>query len=257
MKVVILAGGLGTRISEETGVLPKPMVEIGGQPILWHIMKIYFHYGFDEFVVCLGHKGHVIREYFINCHSRNSDLTVYPCGAVEMHKCATAFFKTVTLVDTGKDTMTGGRIKAISKYIDNETFMLTYGDGVADVNLNRLLAFHRDHGRLCTATAIQPAGRFGALEIGADDIVEQFAEKPKGSESWVNAGFFVCEPGVLDYIGDSPDTVFEREPLERLASDGQLCAYRHSGFWKCMDTMNDKMQLEHLGQTDPKWKVWA
>jgi glucose-1-phosphate cytidylyltransferase len=257
MKTVILAGGLGTRISEETGVRPKPMVEIGGYPILWHIMKLYAHYGFNEFVICLGYKGYTIREYFANYFLHRSNVTIdLRNNSVQVHN-STSEPWVVTLIDTGVNTMTGGRVRRVSEYLGRETFMLTYGDGVADINLNQLLEFHRAHGKLCTVTSTQPEGRFGVLRTGADHRVERFIEKPEGEGSWINAGFFVCEPGVMDYLGENPLTVFEREPLEKLAQDGQLYTYRHSGFWKCMDTLSDKMLLERLWQTNPQWKVWA
>jgi glucose-1-phosphate cytidylyltransferase len=257
MKTVILAGGLGTRIAEETGTRPKPMVEIGGRPILWHIMKLYGHHGFNEFVICLGYKGHYIRDYFASYYLHQSDVTIdLKNNSVEVHS-STSEPWTVTLIDTGVDTMTGGRVRRVANHIGRETFMLTYGDGVADIDLHGLLAFHRAHGKLCTVTSTQPEGRFGILQTTADHRVERFVEKPAGEGSWINAGFFVCEPGVMDYIGDDPLTVFEREPLERLARDGQLYTYRHRGFWKCMDTLGDKLQLEHLWTSNPKWKVWA
>jgi glucose-1-phosphate cytidylyltransferase len=257
MKTVILAGGLGTRISEETGTRPKPMVEIGERPILWHIMKLYAHYGFNEFIVCLGYKGYFIREFFANYYLHQSDVTIdLRNNSLKVHNNSSEPW-IVTLVDTGMNTMTGGRVRRVSEYIGNEPFMLTYGDGVADINLSQLLEFHRGHGRLCTVSSALPEGRFGILRIGDDQRVERFMEKPEGEGNWINAGFFVCEPEVMDYIGDDPMTVFERGPLEKLAHDDQLYTYRHKGFWKCMDTMNDKVTLEHLWQTNPKWKVWA
>jgi glucose-1-phosphate cytidylyltransferase len=257
MKTIILAGGLGTRISEETGTRPKPMVEIGGRPILWHIMKLYSHYGFNEFIVCLGYKGYSIREYFASYYLHQSDVTIdLRSNSVKVHSTTSEPW-IVTLIDTGVDTMTGGRVRRVAEYVGKETFMLTYGDGVADIDLNQLLAFHRAHGKLCTVTSTQPEGRFGVLQTAKDHRVERFIEKPAGESSWINAGFFVCEPGVIDCIGDNPLTVFEREPLEKLTRDGQLYTYRHEGFWKCMDTLGDKLQLEHLWQTYPKWKVWA
>jgi glucose-1-phosphate cytidylyltransferase len=256
MKVVILAGGLGTRISEETTVRPKPMVEIGGKPILWHIMKIYSHYGFHEFVICLGFKGYMIKEYFSNYFLHMSDVTFdIQNNAMAVHQQNVEPWK-VTLVDTGTDTMTGGRLKRVAPYIGGETFMLTYGDGVSDVDITALLAYHKKHGRAATVTATQPSGRFGALSLNAEQQVSAFQEKPVGDGSWINGGFFVLEPKVLDRIsGDS--TVFEKEPLEGLARDGELVAYKHAGFWQAMDTLRDKMHLEELwnsGKTP--WKVW-
>ncbi len=256
MKVVLLAGGLGTRLSEETAVRPKPMVEIGGKPILWHIMKIYSHYGFNEFVVCLGFKGYMIKEYFSNYFLHMSDVTFdMTSNSMEVHQKNVEPWR-VTLVDTGADSMTGGRVKRVTPYLGNETFMLTYGDGVADVNISELLAFHRRHGRAATITSTQPSGRFGALNMTDESLVTSFQEKPAGDGSWINGGFFVLEPGVLDRIADD-STVFEKEPLESLARDGQLAAYKHNGFWQPMDTLRDKTHLEELwaGGKAP-WKLW-
>lgn len=256
MKVVILAGGMGTRISEETVLRPKPMVEIGGKPILWHIMKIYSHYGYNDFVVCLGFKGYMIKEYFSNYFLHMSDVTFdMKHNSMEVHERYAEPWK-VTLVDTGTDTMTGGRLKRVAPYIGDKTFMITYGDGVANVNIAELVAYHRKHGKAATVTATQPSGRFGALSLDDADRVQSFQEKPAGDGSWINGGFFVLEPGMLDLIaGDS--TIFEREPLERLARDGQLMAHKHDGFWHAMDTLRDKNDLESLWQagTAP-WKVW-
>lgn len=256
MKVVILAGGMGTRISEETVLPPKPMVEIGGKPILWHIMKIYSHYGYNDFVVCLGFKGYMIKEYFSNYFLHMSDVTFdMKHNSMEVHERYAEPWK-VTLVDTGTDTMTGGRLKRVAPYIGDKTFMITYGDGVANVNIAELVAYHRKHGKAATVTATQPSGRFGALSLDDADRVQSFQEKPAGDGSWINGGFFVLEPGMLDLIaGDS--TIFEREPLERLARDGQLMAHKHDGFWHAMDTLRDKNDLESLWQagTAP-WKVW-
>jgi glucose-1-phosphate cytidylyltransferase len=257
MKVVILAGGLGTRLAEETQVRPKPMAEIGDHPMLWHIMKIYSHFGFDEFVICLGYKGYLIKEYFSNYFLHNCDVTFdMRDQSLEVHQRAVEPWK-VTLVDTGAETQTGGRLRRVARYLDGETFMMTYGDGVADVDVRALLAHHRAHGALATVTAVQPLGRFGALYLGEDDeTVCSFQEKPRGDSAWVNGGFFVLEPGVLDYIeGDA--TLFEQEPLERLAEDGQLRAYRHAGFWQPMDTLRDKRLLEELwtGGRAP-WQLW-
>ena len=254
MKVVILAGGLGTRISEESQLRPKPMIEIGGKPILWHIMKVYSHYGFNEFVVCCGYKGFLIKEYFSNYFLHMSDVTFdMQKNEMEVHN-RTAESWRVTLVDTGESTMTGGRIKRIAPYLDGD-FFLTYGDGLADVNIQELLKVHQEQGRLCTVTAVQPAGRFGSLGLEGNQINE-FHEKPKGDGNWVNGGFFVCSPKVLDYIKDDT-TVWERDPLETLAHKGQLSAFPHHGFWQPMDTLRDKVLLESLwdGMQAP-WRVW-
>lgn len=256
MKVVILAGGLGTRLSEETVVRPKPMVEIGGRPILWHIMKIYSHYGFNDFVICLGFKGYMIKEYFSNYFLHMSDVTFdMRNNSMEVHQQHAEPWK-VTLVDTGMDSMTGGRLKRVAPYLENEAFMLTYGDGVANVDIGDLVRYHRSHGKPATVTSTQPSGRFGALNMGEDGTIYSFQEKPAGDGSWINGGFFVLEPAVIDRIaGDG--TVFEKEPLEGLASDGQLMAYKHGGFWQPMDTLRDKQHLEALwnGGQAP-WKVW-
>lgn len=256
MKVIILAGGLGIRLSEETGLKPKPMIEIGVKPILWHIMKIYSNYGFNDFIICLGYKGYLIKEYFANYFLHQSDVTIDLNGnKMEVHDCKAESWK-ITLVDTGLNTMTGGRIKRVQKFIGNETFMLTYGDGVANINVQELLEFHSKHGKYATITSVQPSGRFGALNFDDKDSVISFLEKPKGDGAWVNGGFFVLEPKVLDYIeGDS--TIWEREPLENLAKDGQLVAYKHHEFWKCMDTIRDKIELENLWNSGKaEWKVW-
>lgn len=255
MKVVILAGGLGTRLSEETVVRPKPMVEICGKPILWHIMKLYSHYGFNDFVICLGFKGYVIKEYFSNYFLHMSDVTFdMRSNSMEVHQKYAEPWK-VTLVDTGADSMTGGRVRRVAPYLDG-TFMLTYGDGVADVNINALLEFHRRHGKAATVTSTQPSGRFGALNLDPAGNVSSFQEKPAGDGAWINGGFFVLEPAVLDYI-DRDGTVFEKEPLEGLARDQQLVAYKHSGFWQPMDTLRDKILLEELWSSGKApWKVW-
>ena len=257
MKVVILAGGLGTRLSEETQVRPKPMAEIGERPLLWHIMKIYGHFGFADFVVCLGYKGYVIKEYFANYFLHNANVTFDLRGrSMEVHDGEVEPWR-VTLVDTGADTQTGGRVKRIAEHLDGETFLLTYGDGVADVDVPALLDYHRTHGRLATVTAVQPLGRFGALELDTrEQRVTSFAEKPAGDGAWVNGGFFVFEPGVLDYIaGDA--TLLEREPLETLAREGELMAYRHCGFWQPMDVLRDKRLLEDLWRSGrAPWRVW-
>jgi glucose-1-phosphate cytidylyltransferase len=256
MKVVILAGGMGTRISEETAVRPKPMVEIGGKPILWHIMKIYSHFGYNDFVICLGYKGYIIKEYFSNYFLHMSDVTFdMEHNRMEVHQKHVEPWR-VTLVDTGVDSQTGGRVKRIVPYIGRETFMLTYGDGVADVDIRALASYHKAHGKLATVTSTQPSGRFGALICDASNRVTSFQEKPAGDGSWINGGFFVFEPEVFDRITGN-DTVLEREPLEGLARDGQLVTYRHGGFWQPMDTLRDKLQLEELwtGEKAP-WKVW-
>jgi glucose-1-phosphate cytidylyltransferase len=256
MKVVILAGGLGTRLSEETVLKPKPMVEIGDMPILWHIMKIYSSHGFNDFVICLGYKGYVIKEYFANYFLHKSDVTInLKENKLQVHDSFAEPWN-ITLVDTGLSTMTGGRIKRVKKHIGNETFLLTYGDGVADVNVQESLAYHQQSGKLCTVTAVQPSGRFGALNFGDKDDVTSFTEKPKGDGAWINGGFFVCEPGVIDYIEDDA-TIWEREPLERIAGDNQMQAYKHHGFWKPMDTLRDKFELEsEWQQGQAKWKTW-
>lgn len=261
MKVVILAGGLGTRLSEETASRPKPMVEIGDRPILWHIMKSYSHHGFSDFVVCLGYKGYVIKEYFSNYFLHMSDVTFdMRDNSMVVHENTAEPWR-VTLVDTGADTQTGGRIKRVADYIGDETFMLTYGDGVADLDVRKLLAFHRGHGKLATITAVQPLGRFGSLEIEDDEAVDGprvrgFHEKPVGDGAWVNGGFFVFEPGVLDRIDDD-STLLEADPLEGLARDGELVAFRHRGFWQPMDALRDLRRLQALWDSGhAPWAVW-
>jgi len=257
MKAVILAGGFGTRISEETTVRPKPMVEVGDKPILWHIMKIYHAHGIREFVICCGFKGFAIKEYFANYMVHSSDITFDTSKRdVEIHRTDAEDWR-VTLIDTGLDTMTGGRLKRVKEYLGDETFCMTYGDGVSDINVADLIRFHKEQGRLGTMTAVQPPGRFGAFSLGQSDTrVDHFREKPKGDNAWVNGGFFVLEPAVLDYIeGDS--TTWEAGPMERLANEGQLSAYKHSGFWQPMDTLRDRMYLEDLWAAgDPPWKQW-
>ena len=254
MKAVILAGGVGSRISEETSTRPKPMIEIGGYPILWHIMKIYAAHGITEFVVCLGYKGYLIKEYFANYSLHVGDVTFdLGSGEVEMHG-PTAEPWRVTLVDTGIDTQTGGRLKRVLPHVSGEDFCFTYGDGVTDMDITALVAYHRREGGLATVTAVQPPGRFGAVEMN-EGRVEAFAEKPRGDGSWINGGFFVLSPGVGDYIAGD-ETIWEREPLERLAADNQLAAYRHAGFWQMMDTLRDKNLLEELWKSGAPWRVW-
>jgi len=258
MKVVIFAGGLGTRISEETETRPKPMVEIGGKPILWHIMKIYSAYGFNEFIICLGYKGYLIKEYFMHYYLHNSDITIeLKSNNVEVHSTEAESFK-VTLVDTGLSTKTAGRLKKVQKFIGNEDFMLTYGDGVSDVNIEELLKFHRSHGKIATVTAVQPEGRFGSMEIVEGGVVDHFREKPKGDDKWINGGFFVLKSEVFKYLeGDMDEVMWEDLPMQRLANDHQLVAYQHHGFWKCMDAMRDKIELEALWQNQAaQWKNW-
>jgi glucose-1-phosphate cytidylyltransferase len=256
MKVLILAGGYGTRISEESDIKPKPMIEIGGKPIIWHIMKHYSSYGFNEFVILLGYKSYVIKEYFANYYLHNSDVTIDTAKkSIEVHNNYSENWK-ITLLETGLDTMTGGRVKKARDYINNETFMLTYGDGVSDVNINELLKFHKAHGKKATMTAIQPEGKFGALRIEDNNQISNFLEKPKGDGAWINGGFFVCEPSVLDLI-ENDQTIFERSPLETLATSGNLFSFKHSGFWKCMDTLKDKNDLNAMwSQGTAKWKNW-
>jgi glucose-1-phosphate cytidylyltransferase len=255
MKVAILAGGLGTRLSEETMIKPKPMVEVGGKPLLWHIMKYYAAHGFKEFVVALGYKGEAIKEYFVNYHYRTRSLTVHlKDGTLTMHSGGGEDW-TVHLLDTGLQTQTGGRVKKIGRFVGDETFMLTYGDGLSSVDPHRLLEFHRANGKLATVTAVRPPSRFGGI-IFNGDLVARFDEKPQIGEGWINGGFFVLEPKTLDYI-EHEHTIFEREPLERLAEDGQLVAYRHEGFWQCMDTLRDVRLLESLWESNKApWKIW-
>lgn len=256
MKVLILAGGFGSRLSEETDIRPKPMAEIGGKPILWHIMKHYSFYGFNEFVILLGYKGYYIKEYFANYFLHQSDVTIdLSNNHMQVHNNTSEPWK-VTLLDTGLNTMTGGRVKRAKDFINNQTFMLTYGDGVSDVNLLQLLEFHKKHGKAITMTSVQPEGRFGALHTDSNNRVLSFMEKPKGDGSWINGGFFVCEPKVIDYI-QNDTSIFEREPLENLAKDGELYTFPHHGFWKCMDTLRDKNQLNEMWNNQKaKWKIW-
>ena len=257
MKVVILAGGFGTRISEETQVLPKPLVEIGGKPIIWHIMKLYAAHGLTDFVVCCGYKGHLIKRYFNDFYIQHSDVTIdLGTNQVEIHRSPAEPWR-VTLVDTGESTMTGGRVSRVRHHIGRETFCLTYGDGVSDVDISSLIRFHPEHGRLATLTAVQPPGRFGAFTLHANDAtVSDFTEKPQGDGAWINGGFFVLEPKVLDFI-EGDDTVFEQEPLRRLSAEDQLRAYRHTGFWQAMDTLRDKQLLQKMwDEGSPRWAVW-
>lgn len=257
MKVVILAGGFGTRISEESHLKPKPMIEIGERPILWHIMKIYSSFGFNDFIVCLGYKGFCIKEYFAHYFLHESDVTFdFRSGNERVIHTHSAEPWRVTLVNTGIETMTGGRVKRIEQYLDGQPFMLTYGDGVADINIRELIDYHTQHGKYVTVSSIQPVGRFGALELDNANKVHGFVEKPKGDGAWVNGGFFVLQPEVFRYIkGDT--TILEREPLESLARDRQLVAYKHQGFWQPMDTLRDKTYLEDLWKSgEAPWKVW-
>jgi glucose-1-phosphate cytidylyltransferase len=257
VKAVILAGGYGTRLSEETTVRPKPMVEIGERPMLWHIMKLYSAHGIDDFVVCLGYKAEVIKDYFVNYHARSSDMTIdLSTNEIELRPRDVEPWR-VTLVDTGANTMTGGRLKRVAEHIGDGTFCFTYGDCVTDLDVRKLIEFHREQGATATLTAIRPPGRFGALTLRLDaTTIESFREKPEGDGGWVNGGFFVLEPDVIDYI-DSDDTVWEREPMERLAEEGKLAAYRHSGYWQNMDSLRDKMVLEEQWASgQPPWKVW-
>jgi glucose-1-phosphate cytidylyltransferase len=256
MKVAILAGGLGSRLQEETEIKPKPMVEIGGRPMLWHIMKIYAHHGFDDFLIALGYKGDYIKRWMLEYSSIQGDLTIsLKDGQMQVLQGEREDW-TVSLVDTGVATMTGGRIKRLGPYVGSETFMVTWGDGVADLDMRKLLDFHRAHGKLATVTAVRPPARFGELTLDSDGCVTTFAEKPQLTEGWINGAFFVLEPGVFDYIDDDM-TQWEREPLERLAAERQLMAYRHDSFWQCMDTLRDKVLLEQLwARPKPPWKMW-
>ena len=254
MKVAILAGGVGSRLSEETEVTPKPMVEIGGRPILWHILKHYAHYGYSEFVIALGYKGDYVKRYFMDYCTLAGDLHIN-LGTADFSRNDYAPDRwTIDLVETGLNTQTGGRIKRLAPYLGRATFMLTWGDGVSTVDLHALLAFHRSHGRLATVTAVRPVARFGRLEIVGEQVVN-FEEKPQLQEGWTNGAFFVLEPGVFEYIDDD-STHWEREPLERLASTGQLMAYKHEGFWQCMDTLRDKVLLERMWESGAPWKIW-
>ncbi len=256
MKVLILAGGFGTRLSEETEIKPKPMVEIGGKPILWHIMKLYSSYGFNQFVILLGYKGHIIKEYFSNYLSHENDPTIdFEKNINELHDKNTSQWK-VTLLETGQNTQTGGRIKRAQTIINNERFLLTYGDGISDVNINKTIEYHEKNGKKITMTAVQPEGRYGAIKMDAHNIVESFIEKPKGDGTWINGGFFVCEPSVIDEIRND-DTVFENEPLENLVQQRELIAMKHDGYWGCMDTLRDKKVLNNLwSEGKAPWKIW-
>ena len=258
MKVLILAGGLGTRLSEETKIIPKPMVEIGSRPILWHIMKIYSHWGFNDFIILTGYQSHIIKDYFINYYNRYSDITVDLANdTVEVHKTRTEPWK-VTMLYTGRNAMTGARIKKAQKYVGNEPFLLTYGDGVSDVNIKEVIESHKKSGKLITMTAVQPTGKFGAIAIDKDNSITSFKEKPKGDGSWINGGYFVCENEVFNYIKENDDSVvFEKEPLENLAHDGKLNAYKHKGFWRPMDMLKDKNNLNEMWHNGrAPWKVW-
>lgn len=258
MKVVIFAGGLGTRISEETDARPKPMVEVGGKPILWHIMKMYSQYGFNDFIICLGYKGYIIKEYFMHYFLHNSDITIeLPKNKVEVLGGTIEAFK-VTLVDTGLNTKTAGRLNRIKKYLDNDDFMLTYGDGVSDIDFKRLLAFHEGHNKLATVTAVQSDARFGGMSVNENGDVISFREKVKDESKWINGGFFVLRPGVFKYLeGNMDEVMWEDDPLEKLTEDNQLAAFRYQGFWKCMDALRDKLELEALWQSgQAKWKTW-
>jgi len=257
MKVVLLAGGLGTRLSEETVLKPKPMVEIGGMPILWHIMKIYSSHGFNDFVICLGYKGYVIKEFFSNYFLHKSDVTIdMASNSVQVHDSQAEPWK-ITLVDTGNDSMTGGRIKRIQKHVGNDTFMLTYGDGVGTIDIKKLVEAHKEAGKYCTVTSVQPSGRFGALNIREDQSVHSFMEKPKGDGAWINGGYFVCEPEIFNYLDGDDSTVWEQNPMEQLALDGQMMAYKHKGFWRPMDTLKDKHDLNAMWDSnDAPWKIW-
>lgn len=257
MKVVLFAGGKGTRISEESHLKPKPMIEVGGKPILWHIMKIYEAYGHDQFIVCLGYKGYAIKEYFLNYFIHNADVTVdLANNEVEVHRSKSESFK-VTLVDTGLETLTAGRLKRVEPYLNGEEFMLTYGDGVSDVDMKSQLEYHRAHGKICTMTIVQPGSRFGMIDLDESNQVKSFMEKPKDDGAWINAGFFILKPEVFNYLHDDADDVmWERQPLEDLTKNGQLVAYKHEGFWKCMDTLRDNMDLNSMWENEPKWKSW-
>lgn len=257
MKLVILAGGMGTRISEASHMMPKPMIEVGGKPIIWHIMKIYAAHGINEFIICCGYKGYMIKEYFANYFLHNSDMTIdLTNNSLEVLNNNAEPWK-ITLVDTGLHTMTGGRVHRIKKYIGNETFLLTYGDGVSDIDITETIQEHQASGKLFSITAYKPEGRFGALDISENNTVNSFLEKPKGDGAWINAGFFVCEPEVLNYLSGDDSEIFERAPMEKIAADGQMRAHKHNGFWKPMDTLRDNMELNALWESNKApWKIW-
>jgi len=257
MKAVILAGGFGTRLSEATNLIPKPMVEIGGKPILWHIMKTYSEHGINEFIICCGYKGYIIKEWFANYFLHTSDVTInLKNNQIDVHNSNSEDWK-VTLVDTGLNTMTGGRIKKIQKYIGNETFCLTYGDGVSDVNISESIKLHKESGKTLTVTAYKPQGKFGSLELCENGDVSSFTEKPAGDGMWINAGYFVCEPEVFDYIEEGDSTIFERAPLENIAADGKMVSFKHRGFWKPMDILRDNKELNEMWDTNTApWKIW-
>ncbi|MDR2907823.1 MAG: glucose-1-phosphate cytidylyltransferase [Bacteroidales bacterium] len=257
MKAVILAGGLGTRLSEATHLIPKPMVEIGGKPILWHIMKIYSQYGINDFIICCGYKAYVIKEYFFNYFKHNSDITVDLANdSVVVHNQVREKWK-ITLIDTGLNTMTGGRIKRVQDYIGNEQFLLTYGDGVGDINIADAIRFHKEKNVLMTVTAYKPKGKFGAMDISENGVVKTFQEKPAGDGAWINAGFFVCEPQIFDYLDQGDETILEREPMEKLAQEGKMASHRHNGFWKPMDTLRDNVELNEMwDKSTAPWKTW-
>jgi glucose-1-phosphate cytidylyltransferase len=257
MKVVIFAGGKGTRIAEESYLRPKPMIEIGDKPILWHIMKIYASAGYNDFIICCGYKGWMIKEYFINYFMYNSDITVdLSSNSIEVHTSNSESFR-VTLVDTGLETMTAGRLRRVLQYTGDEPFMLTYGDGVSDIDLKSLVDFHEKHGKICTMTTIQAGSRFGVVNVDDTGTVTGFVEKPADDGTWINGGFFVINPEIRNYLhSNADDIMWERQPMDDLARDSQVCAYRHRGFWKCMDTLRDKEQLEEMWHTNPVWKKW-
>lgn len=256
MKVVLLAGGLGTRLSEETSTRPKPMVEIGGMPILWHIMKIYSAHGYNDFIVCLGYKGYLIKEYFANYFLHKADVTINLCkNSMQVHDSHVEPWK-ITLVDTGNDSMTGGRIKRIANHVNGERFMLTYGDGVGNIDIRSLVEFHKKQNKHCTVTSVKPSGRFGVLDITEDCSVQSFEEKPKGDGSWINGGYFICEPEVFKYL-DGDSTVWEKEPMEKMTQEGQLSAFKHHGFWRPMDTLKDRNDLNEMwNKCQAPWKIW-
>ncbi len=257
MKVVIFAGGRCTRISEESVLRPKPMIEIGGKPLLWHIMKIYQKFGHTEFIICLGYKGWMIKEYFVNYFIHNADLTVnLSDNTVDVHQNNAEPFK-ISLIDTGLDTMTAGRLKRVLPYTDNKPFMLTYGDGVSNIDIDKLVQFHKKHGKICTMTAIQASSRFGVIKMNDDGHISSFEEKPEDSGTWINGGFFVINPEIKDYLPeDADDIMWEKDPLDKLAAAGEIAAYRHHDFWKCMDTLREKESLEEMWEKGAPWKIW-